>query len=98
MSEIIPTYLPHQPIRCMEDQLKRVVKERAAHAREVRKLKEQVILLKKDNTELLQSCSLEKKIEYTLRDWENSEVISSIENDRKVLSVKLAKLAREELQ
>lgn len=53
--------------------------------------------LKQENKELFACCSLEKKFDYTLKQWLNSPT-DNLEIDRQLFALKLAEIARKDLQ
>lgn len=64
---------------------------------ETEKIQKKNEQLKQENKELFACCSLEKKFDYLLKKWLDTPA-DNLEIDRQLFAIKLAEIARKDLQ
>lgn len=89
---------PYRPYESTLNKLSQIVEEKNQLAEENQRLRNEIEEHQNDIKELLACCSLEMKVDYMIKEWQDSGFEGSPENDRKIFAVRLADYVRKELQ
>ncbi|MFC4387499.1 hypothetical protein ACFOZ1_06690 [Gracilibacillus marinus] len=89
---------PYQPITTLQAQLNKQKEVNIQLNHENKRLQEEVQLLKDEINNLLACCSLEKKVDYMLKNWLDTEIVGNEEIDRQAFSIKMVDFIKKELQ
>ncbi|GIO22453.1 hypothetical protein [Oceanobacillus sp. J11TS1] len=89
---------PYRPYQSTLNKLGQIVEEKKQLQQENQRLRNQIEAQQKDIKELLACCSLEKKVDYKIKEWQDASFEGSPENDRKIFAVRLTDFIRKELQ